>query len=430
MGEPVVYKRCGCSDHDRACPDLADEGHGSWYFAIQVLGPSGRRERVRRGGFRTAEHAMRAARELAAADDPGGVSAACTVAQWLRHWLATLQFVRERTRQGYADHVRIHLVPGLGRIPIAELGPVDLRRFFAGLTQRRNRYGKALSPSTVQRVHATLRVALNEAIREGLIDTNPARRLGLPRTRRPHAQVWTRSRVAVWQATGQRPAVAVWTTEHLTAFLDYVREDALHTLWWLAALRGLRRGELVGLRWVDIGLETRELTVVQQLIHVNGRLQVVPPKSEASQRTIALDTETTRLLRRHQQRQHQKGLDVAGWVFTREDGQPIRPDYLTYRFRYLVAASGLPPVRLHDLRHGAASTALAAHVDPCTVQGQLGHASIVLTSDTYTSVLPELHHEAAEATARLVMSTARRAGHRLRKRTIRLRRRRTTRPPR
>ncbi|GAA3535707.1 tyrosine-type recombinase/integrase [Nonomuraea rosea] len=430
MGEPVVYKRCGCSGQDRTCLDLADEGHGSWYFAIQVLGPSGRRVRTRRGGFHTAEDAMRAARDLGAADVPGGVSAVCTVAQWLRHWLTTLQPVRERTRQGYADHVRIHLIPGLGLVRLAELSPVDLRRFFAGLAQRRNRYGKALSPSTVQRVHATLRAALNEAIREGLIDTNPAHRLRLPRIRRPYAQVWTRSRVVVWRATGQRPAVAVWTTEHLTAFLDYVREDALYPLWWLAALRGLRRGELAGLRWADISLETRELTVVQQLIHVNGRLRVVPPKSAASQRTIALDTETIRLLRRHQQSQHLKGLDSAGWVFTRADGQPIRPDYLTYRFRYLVAASGLPPVRLHDLRHGAASTALAAHVDLRTVQGQLGHASIVLTSDTYTSVLPELHHEAAEATARLVLATARRTGYRLRKRTIHLRRRPTNRPPR
>ncbi|GAA3535576.1 hypothetical protein GCM10022419_013980 [Nonomuraea rosea] len=220
----------------------------------------------------------------------------------------------------------------------------------------------------------------------------------------------------------------MWTTEHLTEFSDYVREDALYPLWWLAGLRGLRRGELAGLRWADISLETRELTVVQQLIHVNDRLRVVPPKSEASQRTIALDTETIRLLHRHKL----KGFDTADWVLTREDGQPVRPDYLTYRFRYVVAASGLPPIRLHDLRRDAASTALAARVDLRTIQGQLGHASIVLTSDTYTSVLPELHHAAAEATARLVLTTARRTGHRLQKqkRTVHLRRRPTNRPPR
>ncbi|GLW08715.1 hypothetical protein Misp01_38450 [Microtetraspora sp. NBRC 13810] len=131
MGEPVVYKRCGRLAQDRTCPDLADEGHGSWYFAIQVLGPSGFRERVRRGGFRIAEHALQVARERAAADASDVVNAARIVAQWLRHWLTILQPVCERTRQGYADHVRIHLIPGLGRVRLTELSPVDLRRFFA-----------------------------------------------------------------------------------------------------------------------------------------------------------------------------------------------------------------------------------------------------------------------------------------------------------
>ena len=96
-------------------------------------------------------------------------------------------------------------------------------------------------------------------------------------------------------------------------------------------------------------------------------------------------------------------------MFTRPDGRPYHPDYLTHRLRYLIGATGLPPVRLHDLRHGAASLAHAAGADLKTVQTQLGHASIVLTADTYTSVLPAAHHEAAEATARLILTTARRA---------------------
>ncbi|MFE0151045.1 tyrosine-type recombinase/integrase [Nonomuraea sp. NPDC059007] len=107
----------------------------------------------------------------------------------------------------------------------------------------------------------------------------------------------------------------------------------------------------------------------------------------------ARPADTIRLLRSHQRSQHLHKPDAAGWVFTREDGQPIRPDYLTYRFRYLVAAGGLPPERLHNLRHSATFRALAARVDLRTVQGQLGHANIVLTPDIYTSVLPELHHD-------------------------------------
>ncbi|TYB54731.1 site-specific integrase [Nonomuraea sp. PA05] len=417
----IVYRRCGCQGAERSCLRLAEPRHGSWYFAVQVVGASGRRERVRKGGFASAEEAEQAGEQLIAADREGAVGATCTVAQWLRAWLGSDQSIRPRTRQGYADHVRLHLVPGLGRVRLAELSSRNVRQLFSALARRRNRYGRPLSPSTLQRIHATLRAALNAAVREGLLTSNPARHLRLPRPRRPHAVVWSQRRVAAWQADGQRPAVAVWTTQQLRAFLAFVHGDALFALWWLAALRGLRRGELAGLRWVEVNLEAAELTVAQQLIQHGGQIRVVPPKSAASQRTVALDGETVRLLLEHERRQAEQQQrcgsewNADGYVFVRGDGRPIAPDYLTQRFRQLVLASRLPPVRLHDLRHGAASTALAAQVDLRTVQGQLGHASIVLTADTYTSVLPELYHEAAEATARLVLTTARTTARKVRR---------------
>jgi hypothetical protein len=125
------------------------------------------------------------------------------------------------------------------------------------------------------------------------------------------------------------------------------------------------------------------------------------------------------LLREHRRRQ-QTERDAAGgqwqassYLFTTPDGSPLHPDWLTRRFRRLVTLSGLPPVRLHDLRHGAASLALAAGADLKTVQALLGHASIVLTADTYTSVLPELLADSAEATARLVVAHAARKPNRL-----------------
>lgn len=216
--------------------------------------------------------------------------------------------------------------------------------------------------------------------------------------------MWTDRWVAAWKATGERPTVAVWTIPQLVAFLDGVREDALFPLWWLAALRGLRRGELAGLRWVDLSLERAELNVVQQLVYVGGKLVPFPPKSAASRRTVALDPQTVRLLLRHERDRRAEKIrrgeawDDTAHVFTRPDGAPVTPDYLTYRFHKLVRRSGLPPVRLHDLRHGAVTLALAAHVDLSVVQDQVGHASIVLTAGTYTSVLPELHHRAARAT--------------------------------
>lgn len=138
-----------------------------------------------------------------------------------------------------------------------------------------------------------------------------------------------------------------------------------------------------------------------------------PPKSAASRRTIALDDRTVAVLRAHRQRQRalfgQLGLSwtEAGYVFVTAEGQPYHPNYFTKRLQFLIKAAGLPPVRLHDLRHGAASLAHTAGADLKTVQDQLGHSSIVLTADTYTTVLPAAQHKAAQATARLILTTAR-----------------------
>jgi integrase len=190
-------------------------------------------------------------------------------------------------------------------------------------------------------------------------------------------------------------------------------------MWWLIGLRGLRRGETCGLRWIDVDLDAGTITIEQQRIAYGCTVSVGPPKTVASQRTIPLDKTTMRLLREHRRRQ-QVERDAAGdrwqetgYLFTTADGLPLHPDWLTRRFRRLVTLSGLPPVRLHDLRHGAASLALAAGTDLKTVQAMLGHTSIVLTADTYTSVLPELLADSAEATARLVLAhAARKPGQR------------------
>ncbi|GIH24575.1 hypothetical protein Aph01nite_28850 [Acrocarpospora phusangensis] len=112
--------------------------------------------------------------------------------------------------------------------------------------------------------------------------------------------MWTDRRIAAWKATGEGPTAAVWTISQLVAFVDDVREDSLFPLWWLAALRGLCRGELAGLRWVDLSLKTAELAMAQQLVHVGGKLMPFPPKSAVGRRTVALVPQTVRLLRRHE----------------------------------------------------------------------------------------------------------------------------------
>lgn len=414
----VIVKRCGCLEPGtrrrlgRRCPRLSARGHGSWYFHCSVTTMFGGRERVRRGGYATRRAAETARDELLERSRAERTTQTWTVARWLRHWLTTRTSIRPSTLRSYTEHVERHLIPRLGRIRLGELTGRDVAAMFAVLAATDTRYGRPITASTLHRIRATLRSALNAAIRDGLLRDNPARFVELPTPRRPQAQVWTDHRVQAWRRTGQRYAVAVWTTKQLAAFLDHVEADRLYAMWWLIALRGLRRGEAVGLRWIDVDLDHKVIMIGQQRIAYGQTVEDGPPKTKASRRTIALDRTTVALLRAHQQRQQADRLAAGarwhdtGHVFTTPDGTPLHPDWVTRRFGHLVKDSGLPPVRLHDLRHGAATLAHSAGADLKTVQEQLGHSSIVLTADTYTSVLLDLHFKTAEATARLVLKAA------------------------
>ncbi|WUI06181.1 site-specific integrase [Micromonospora sp. NBC_00421] len=417
-GEGVISKRCGCLNittgrrRGNSCPRLPERTHGSWYFHCSIRNLLGHAERIRRGGYPSQVAARTARDELLALSREEQAGRSWTVTRWLRYWLSTRTRIRPTTRMHYTHDVERFLIPHIGQLILGDLSARQLTAAFGQIAATRNRSGQLQSPCTLQHVHTTLRAALTGAVREGLLTTNPARHVELPARPRPQAQVWTEARVAEWKATGQRPTIAVWTPTQLAAFLDYVRDDGLFALWWLIALRGLRRGEAAGLRWGEVDLHAGQVSVVRQRTTAGYDVHEGPPKSASSRRSVALDQHTMRVLRQHRERQtQQRDLRAAigkvwhdsGYVFTGPDGLPIHPGYLTQRMRLLVDRAGLPPIRLHDLRHGAATLAREAGADLKAVQDQLGHASIHLTADTYTSVLPESQREAAEATARLVL---------------------------
>ncbi|MFG1926379.1 tyrosine-type recombinase/integrase [Cryptosporangium sp. NPDC048952] len=332
-----------------------------------------------------------------------------TTGTWLRHWLTTRASIRPSTLRSYTQHCDDFLIPALGRIPLRQLTTTDIATAYAGFRRRRNRYGQPLSAATIQRIHATLRAALKSAVRYGAIPDSPARLVELPPADRPHPTLWTPARVAAWRRDGTCEKVMVWTADQLAAFLHEVKTDRLYALWHLYALRGLRRGEGIGLRWCDVDLGNAQIHITQQRTEAGGQIVVGPPKSKASRRSVALDHTTVRTLRAHRSRQYTDRFTLGdtwqdtGYVFTRRDGQPLAPTYVSHRFADLVADTGLPPVRLHDLRHGAATIAHAAGADLKTIQDQLGHASIALTADTYTTVLPDAQFAAADAAAELLL---------------------------
>jgi integrase len=316
---------------------------------------------VRRGGFATEAAAVAALEALAspaAGPEPG-----LSTGEWLGRWLASRVSLRASTARGYAAHVRGYLVPYLGGIPLAALTSGDVQAMFTAVIRDETVLGRPVSAATLHRIHATLRAALNAAVRAGLIRVNPGRFPELPRAVRPRPQVWTPALTERWQAEGWRPAVGVWTAGQTSQFLRQVRGHRLYALFHLIALRGLRRGEAAGLRWSDLDLDAGTLTVTGQLQQLGGRMVAGPPKSDAGRRVIALDKTTIAALREHWARQQAERAAAGarwaetGYVFTAPVGGAVGPDRVTRLFRELVAGSGLPPVTLHGLRHGAATLA-------------------------------------------------------------------------
>jgi len=408
-----VYSWCGCRDPSTGgrlgsrCPQRGKPGHGSWYLSLELpAGLDGHRRRIRHGGFPTRKAAQQALARLRMPADP---EAALTTGEWLDRWLQQRTGPCESTIRGYAAHVRLYLRPCLGRILLADLTVQQVQAMFTAIARQHEAEGHPVTAATLARVRATLRAALNAAIRAGLISANAASRTELPSARRPRPVVWTAARVADWQRTGIRPPVAVWTPAQTAQFLNAIRGHRLYAAYHLIALRGLRRGEAAGLRWCDIDLDAATAIISSQLQQYHGRLVLCPPKTACSERAVALDRTTVAVLRAHQAAQDAEHAAVGGdyhdswYVFTCLNGDPMAPDRLSRTFRRLSGEAGLPPVRLHNLRHGAATLALAAGADLKVVQDMLGHSSIVLTADTYTSVLPEVARKAAEDVATLII---------------------------
>lgn len=460
----------------RSCPKLRRRGgawnpeHGSWHLQLELpRRRNGSRRHLRRGGFPTrdaAQDELDHARALLAipptedgetrtrigdlieeATKNGGplpdhwevrrrvrvgvpLLGLPTVADWLDQWLSTKKRIRRSTWVSYEGHIRRYYKPHLGHLRVDQLRVSHVADLFDWIDEHNERIREArasqdpelrakvkwqrvVGPASKQRIRATLRAALNDAITHQLITFNPAAHVELPAGRPPKPLVWTHERVTQWRNTGQTPSpVMVWTPEQTGAFLDHTTDDPLYALYHLIAYRGLRRGEACGLHWADLDLDAQTLTVRWQLVLIAWQPELCPPKSEAGDRVVPLDSTTTAVLKAHRKRQHEQQLAAGpawennGLVFTDPLGRPLNPSDATDHFNQLLAAADLPPIRLHGLRHGAATLALAAGADMKIIQTLLGHSTLAVTADTYTSVLPQLARDTAEATARIIPRTA------------------------
>lgn len=372
---------------------------------------SGKRRRGTRAGFATRGEA-----EAALADVLGQVNHGTYVApsrqrlgDYLTSWLDGLR-VKPTTRDNYRTQVEVHIVPRLGGVALCDLTAEQVDGLYRQLEKHGKRAGTCrtagvtcqqhgcaperhdgLAPKSVRHAHTALRKALQDAVDRGYLGRNVAD-LANPPTQR--------------DARSKRARDKAWSADVLRGFLEDASDDRLAPLWLLAATTGLRRAELCGLRWSDVDLDRRRLTVAHTVTEVRGqKIDQDHGKSDAAERSLALDSRTVAALRRWKRRQAKERLawpvdrPDTDLVFTREDGEGHRPKRLSSTFTEALDRLGLQRIGLHGLRHSYATAALRAGVSPEVLAKRLGHASVVVTLSIYAHVFEQDDQAAAERVA-------------------------------
>jgi integrase len=372
-----------------------DKQRGTWYFVVDLPTAEGRRQ-VKRRGFATKRDATAALDELrgnvreGTFVEPSKLSLDAYLWSWLDGLAAKGR--RASTIAGYRQTLGAYVLgTELGATPLQAVTAIDLDRLYAHLATAGNRKGEPLSLRTVRYVHTILGKALADAVRQGLLQRNPARLASAPKV-----------------SATKAPEVSVWAPEELAAFLAHVAKHEHRHLFRLAALTGMRRGEICGLRWTDVDLDAARINVRQSITAVGGTPVVAGVKSARSRRSIDLDAGTVAALKAQRVEQNAArllmgaGYSDQGYVFATPTGDPWHPDSISGWFERTVASSKLPRIRLHDLRHSHATHLLMAGTNPKVVSERLGHASVAFTLDTYGHVLPGQQADAAAAVASLL----------------------------
>jgi integrase len=267
---------------------------------------------------------------------------------------------------------------------------VNLNTLYQDLLSSGRRDGKGgLSTQSVRYVHVILRRCFEDAVAWGLLLRNPAQHAAVPAKSRPKHQTWN--------------------ADEVRRFLDAAMKDPLFPGLVLSATTGMRRGEVLGLTWADVDLPNATLSVRQTVVARGYDVLVSAPKTERSRRSIYLDEYTVAVLKTHRSDQRRVSLELgvpieAGqYVLTRPEGGPVHPQTYSATFERIVRDSGLPKIRLHDLRHTWATLALSLGTHPKVVSDQLGHSSIAVTMDTYSHVMPGIQRSASKAVAGLIL---------------------------
>ncbi len=309
-----------------------------------------------------------------------------TTGQWLEVWFNDYAMLKVRpsshqTYRGYLDH---HIKPYIGNIPLTKLSSLDLQRLYKKLLSdgrvdriESKKQPKGLSAKTVRNIHQIISSALKLAVEQKLIARNPAEGCALPKVERKEMQTLP--------------------VEQLTSFLREAKESGVYEMYYIDLATGLRRGELLGLKWSDIDLEKGDLRVQRQIGRINSKIIEMPLKTKNAYRTLPLSADAIDVLM-----QQRRKTGNSEWVFPSPTGGPMSPDSVLHMLHRVLKRAGLLKVRFHDLRHTFATLALQNGVDIKTVSGMLGHFSAGFTLDTYAHVTTSAKREAAKTMGNLL----------------------------
>ena len=349
---------------------------GSWRAAL-TLGPeSGGGRKYFRGSTRQEVQQKLAAAKRALEDGLPQLEGRQTVQQFLASWLLSIKPTMEHGAwRRHEEFVRLHIVPFLGQTNMIQVTPQQIQALYA------DRLASGLSSTTARYIHKTLHKAFKDAERLRVVARNVTTLVNVPRI--------AETVIHPLSADEARRLLHVANAERLFAFYG------------LALASGMRESELLGLQWGEVDFDNHLVRVRWQLQREEGRWVWKSPKTKRSRRQIALAASTIEVLRRHKEAQDRERAQLAGeWedhelVFCTRRGRPLSSRNVYRRYKELLKKGGLPDIRFHDLRHTAATLLLAGKVNPKVVSEMLGHASVVITLDIYSHVLPDMQHDAA-----------------------------------
>lgn len=308
-----------------------------------------------------------------------------TVAEYLEKWLTDYAWANlaPRTAEGYQHIIRRHLIPSLGKRALTQLKPEHLQAYYAEKLNNGRYDGQGLSARTVRHHHMCLHSAFQSAVKWGIVLRNPTDAVTPPRC--------------------QRSEMHTLNEDEIQILLRMAKSTPYYAIFYSALFTGMRRSELLALRWSDVDLTLCQISVSRSL-HVLNDNQVVfrPTKTLKSKRLIALSPSTALVLKEHRENQasirllSETFLKEDDLVFSQIDGRPLLPNTVTHNWIKITRRAGIKGVRLHDARHSHASLMLKQGVHPKIVQERLGHSSIQITLDTYSHVAPGLQEAAAK----------------------------------